>query len=204
MKGYAAGTRSPSIRARQAVALALGAVLACTASSGYTPYPAPEFTHPRSSDWINSKPLTLAELRGKVVLVEFWAFDCVNCVNSEPWVKAIARDKAGAGLVVVGVHTPELREEQFADNVRNAVKRLGIFWPVMMDADHSYWNALHNQYWPEFYIIGPDGMVDARLPGELHVGDQRAKLVEQLIDKLLAVSAEKRAASAHGPAAPAS
>ncbi|HET7756494.1 MAG TPA: redoxin domain-containing protein [Steroidobacteraceae bacterium] len=206
MKGYTAGAHPPQRRPRPTVAaaLVLGVALACDGGAAYQPYAAPEFTHAQASDWINSKPLTLAGLRGKVVLVEFWAFDCVNCVNSEPWVKAIARDKTGSGLVVVGVHTPELREEQFADNVRSAVRRLGIFWPVMMDADHSYWNALHNQYWPEFYIIGPDGMVDARVPGELHVGDERARLVEELIDKLLAASAAKSGASIRRPPASAS
>ena len=169
-----------------AVVLAVGTLLACSAAAVQTPYPAPEFTHRESADWLNSTPLQLAALRGKVVLVEFWAFECVNCLNSRAWVESIAKTKAAAGLVVVAVHTPELRAERSPDNVRAAVARLGIHYPVMIDGDYSYWNALRNQYWPAFYLIGRDGLVHGRAIGELHVGDGSARPVEALIDQLLA------------------
>jgi thiol-disulfide isomerase/thioredoxin len=145
----------------------------------------PEFTHSRPDDWINSAPLTLAALRGKVVLVEFWAFECVNCLNSRAWVQSLERSRAAGGLVVVGVHTPELSEERFPDAVRKAVVRLGIHDPVMIDEDSSYWTALHAQYWPTFCLIGRDGLLYACVPGEMHTGDPRAVKVEQALDLLL-------------------
>jgi hypothetical protein len=101
-------------------------------------------------------------------------------------VESIARRRAAAGLVVVAVHTPELRDERSPDNVRAAVARLGIDYPVMIDGDYSYWNALGNQYWPAFYLIGRDGLVHGRAIGELHVGDGTARPLETLIDQLLA------------------
>jgi thiol-disulfide isomerase/thioredoxin len=152
------------------------------------PFPAPEFTHRQQQDWLNSAPLSLAQLRGKVVLVEFWAFECVNCLNSRAWVEKIAQDKAAAGLVVVAVHTPELRDERSRDNVRAAVAQLGIHYPVMIDGDYSYWNALGNQYWPAFYLVGRDGLIHGRAYGELHVGDGSARSVEALIERLLAAA----------------
>ena len=149
------------------------------------PVPPPEFTHQGTDDWINSRPLTLASLKGKVVLVEFWAFECVNCLNSKAWVQALERNKGPAGLVVVSVHTPELADERSPAAVRRAVERLGMRNPVMIDADSSYWRALHTQYWPTFYLIGRDGMLYASVPGEMHAGDERVTKVEAAIDLLL-------------------
>jgi thiol-disulfide isomerase/thioredoxin len=172
-----------------AAALTAAALFACGAPAEQAPkgpYPAPEFTHRAPADWLNSAPLELGRLRGKVVLVEFWAFECVNCLNSKAWVESQAQAKADAGLVVVAVHTPELRDERSPDNVRAAVAQLGIHYPVMIDGDYSYWNALGNQYWPAFYVIGRDGLVHGRAIGELHVGDGSARSVETLIDQLLA------------------
>src|SRR6202048_432300 len=106
--------------------IALMALTACAAvgcARGASPGAAPEFSHRAAADWINSAPLTLAGLRGKVVLVEFWAFECVNCLNSTAWVESVARDKADAGLVVVAVHTPELPAERDPAAVRSAVER---------------------------------------------------------------------------------
>jgi thiol-disulfide isomerase/thioredoxin len=172
------------------IALAVCALSAPLAlAQEVTPRPIPEFTHPRAADWVNSAPLTMASLRGKVVLLEFWAFECSNCLNSRAWVEAVAREKAGAGLVVVGVHTPELPAERSADNVRAAVQRLGIHHPVMLDGDYSYWNALNNHYWPAFYLIGRDGRLYGRAEGELHVGEAAARRVEAALDSLLAAPA---------------
>jgi hypothetical protein len=97
----------------------------------------------------------------------------------------VARDKASAGLVVVGVHTPEVRDERSPENVRRAVARLGIRYPVMMDGDYSYWQALHNEYWPAFYLIGRDGLLYGSAIGELHAGEASARRVEAAIDQLL-------------------
>jgi thiol-disulfide isomerase/thioredoxin len=161
--------------------LALGAAATATAA----PSAPPEFTHSRPDDWINSPPLTLASLKGKVVLVEFWAFDCVNCLNSRAWVDSLEASLASRGLVVVDVHTPELAEERSPAAVRKAVERLKIHDPVMLDQDSSYWSALHVQYWPTFCLIGRDGLLYACVPGEMHRGDERADKVEQALDMLL-------------------
>jgi thiol-disulfide isomerase/thioredoxin len=169
----------------------LVALIVCTSVAfpqATTPTPAPEFTHHRDSDWVNSTPLTLTALRGKVVLVEFWAFECVNCLNSSAWVEQVERDKGAAGLVVVGVHTPELPQEKSESKVREAVQRLGIHHPVMLDTDYSYWHKLNNQYWPGFYLIGRDGKLYGHAYGEMHVGQDSAKRVEQALDLLLAAA----------------
>jgi thiol-disulfide isomerase/thioredoxin len=171
-----------------AAALSAGALLACSGAAMEAPYRAPEFTHALPADWLNSAPLALRELRGRVVLIEFWAFECVNCLNTRAWVEKIAQDKAAAGLVVVAVHTPELRAERSSDNVRAAVTRLGIHYPVMIDGDYSYSNALGNQYWPAFFLVGRDGLIHGRAIGELHVGEPSAHPVEALIDQLLAAA----------------
>jgi Redoxin len=146
---------------------------------------APEFTHKRPSEWLNSQPLTVGALKGKVVLLEVWAFKCVNCLNSRQWVESVEHGKAPQGLVVVGVHSPELSEEEAPDRVKHAVKDLGIDYPVMIDTDHTYWKALHTQVWPTFYIIGRDGRLYGPVLGEMHVGDARAQQLEQVIDELL-------------------
>lgn len=160
-------------------------LLACASVVASAPAPPPAFTHSRAEDWINSPPLTLAELKGKVVVVEFWAFECDNCIKSRAWIDSLERDNGPRGLVVVSVHTPELSEERSADAVRKAVKRLGIHYPVMIDTDHSYWNALHVQYWPTFCLIGRDGLLYACVPGEMDQGDERANKVAGALAQLL-------------------
>jgi thiol-disulfide isomerase/thioredoxin len=151
-----------------------------------SPVMAPQLTHARTQDWINSKPLTLADLHGRVVLVEFWAFDCINCLHSAAWVEALAADRRGTDLTVIGVHTPELSVERLAANVRAAVNRLGITYPVMIDGDYSYWNAFGNRYWPAFYLIDRDGRVRAQAIGEMHAGEANALRLEAAIERLLA------------------
>jgi thiol-disulfide isomerase/thioredoxin len=150
---------------------------------------APEFTHASASEWINSPPLTLHGLRGKVVLVEFWTFDCYNCRNTLPWLQAIHTEYAPRGLEVIGVHTPELPQERVPDNVRTAVKELGIPYPVMLDADFSYWRALNNRYWPAFYLVDRDGRIALAAFGELHRGTERGNRMEARIRELLATGA---------------
>jgi thiol-disulfide isomerase/thioredoxin len=172
---------------RRAALGLLGACLMLEGASGADLSRPAEFTHVSPGEWLNSAPLTLAQLRGKVVLVEFWAFACVNCRESKAWVQSVAERHAGEGLVVVAVHTPELAQEKSPDNVRDAVAQLGIRYPVMIDSDWSYWNALRNEYWPAFYIIGRDGLIHGRAVGEMHSGQYGAREVEGLIDQLLAL-----------------
>jgi thiol-disulfide isomerase/thioredoxin len=145
----------------------------------------PEFTHTKPDDWINSQPLSLAALKGKVVVLDFWAFDCVNCVRSRAWVESLEKSRGPQGLVIVSVHSPELSEERVPAAVRKAAERLRMNEPVMLDQDSSYWKALHVQYWPTFCLIGRDGLLYACVPGEMHQGDERAGKVETAIDLLL-------------------
>ena len=109
------------------------------------------------STWINSKALTLRQLRGKVVLVDFWTYSCINCLRTLPHVKAWYRTYRKAGLVVIGVHTPEFAFEHVPSNVRGAVHRLGVTYPVALDNDYRTWSAFHNQYWPAKYLIDRSG-----------------------------------------------
>jgi cytochrome c biogenesis protein CcdA/thiol-disulfide isomerase/thioredoxin len=117
--------------------------------------PAPELTG--LSNWINSKPLTLKQLRGKVVLIDFWTYSCINCLRTLPHVKAWYQTYHDKGLVVIGVHTPEFAFEHVPSNVRSAVRRLGITYPVALDNDYGTWNAFQNQYWPAKYLIDRRG-----------------------------------------------
>jgi cytochrome c biogenesis protein CcdA len=121
------------------------------------PYPAPEIAG--IQQWFNSDPLTMAQLRGKVVLVDFWTYSCINCVRGLPylvqWDKAY-RDK---GLVVIGVHAPEFEFEKNPDNVRKAIEKNGITYPVALDNKYGTWDNFKNKYWPAHYLIDTDGNV---------------------------------------------
>jgi Thiol-disulfide isomerase and thioredoxins len=150
---------------------------------------APEFTHSSQAEWLNSTPLRLSQLRGKVVLIEFWAFECVNCRRTQPWLHAIQQRYADKDFVIVSVHTPELPEERSIANVRTAIAEQRITNPVMVDGDYSYWNAMKNQYWPAFYVIDKRGRIAARAIGEMHAGEARAKELEQAIEEQLAADA---------------
>ena len=110
---------------------------------------APEFAG--ITNWFNSTPLRLADLRGKVVLVDFWTYGCVNCVNTLPHVTALYAKYKDRGFVVVGIHTPEFPFERSASNVQAALKRHGITYPVAQDNDSQTWNAYRNRYWPAQY-----------------------------------------------------
>ena len=173
---------------RQAL-LAVTAVLSGVSQAGDAPVRPAEFTHDRASEWVNSAPLKLAQLRGQVVVVEFWAFECDNCIKSRPWVEQLERDEAGKGLVVIGVHTPELSDERNAAKVRDAIRTLGIHDPVMVDQDASYWRAMKIQVWPTWCLIGRDGLLLGCVPGEMDLNDARATRVRAAIDMMLAAPA---------------
>ncbi len=170
---------------RFSISLILLAGLACFAIPA-APAPAPEFTHSSTTEWINSKPQTLAGLRGRVVLVEFWTFGCVNCRRTLPWLKAVHDRYGDQGLVIVSVHTPEFAHERDSASVRAAVEKHDIGYAVMLDNDFSYWNALGNRYWPAFYLIDRTGSVEATEIGELHRGEARGDRFEREIQRLLA------------------
>lgn len=118
---------------------------------------APEFTG--IDQWINSGPLTLQQLRGKVVLVDFWTYTCINCIHTLPYVKQWHEKYKQQGFTVVGVHTPEFPFERDPDNVKAAVKRYGLTYPVALDNRYATWKAYNNMYWPGFYLIDKQGKV---------------------------------------------
>ena len=138
------------------------------ASNGSSDLPdmgaAPEFTG--IDHWLNSKPLTLADLRGKVVLVDFWTYSCINCIRTLPYVEGWYQKYASDGLVVVGVHSPEFAFEHDTGNVSAAIARFGLTYPVAQDNEFSTWNAYSNQYWPAHYLIDATGHIRAEHFGE--------------------------------------
>lgn len=146
---------------------------------------APEFTHQDPKDWLNSAPVALKDLRGQVVLLDFWTFDCWNCYRSFPWLKSVEKRFADRQLRVIGIHSPEFDHERIRANVAQKVKEFGLDHPVMIDNDYSYWQAIGNRYWPTFYLLDKQGRIRAFYIGETHVGDRRAKKIETRIAQLL-------------------
>jgi thiol-disulfide isomerase/thioredoxin len=117
-------------------------------------------------NWFNSAPLNISDLRGKVVLVNFWTYGCSNCVATLPHVTELYAKYKDRGLVIVGIHTPEFPFERSASNVQAALKRHGITYPVAQDNDSRTWEAYHNQYWPSQYIVDQHGKIVLHHDGE--------------------------------------
>ncbi|MGO4809381.1 thioredoxin family protein [Cupriavidus sp. 2MCAB6] len=140
---------------------------------------APEFTG--ISQWLNSPPLSMQALRGKVVLVDFWTYSCVNCINTLPYVKQWYEKYKDRGLVVVGVHTPEYAFEKSTANVQAALGRLDVRYPVAQDNGYGTWSAFRNEYWPALYLIDADGRIVYQ-----HFGEGSYAETEAVIQKLLA------------------
>ncbi|WP_434563453.1 cytochrome c biogenesis protein DipZ [Pseudomonas sp. Z4-20] len=130
--------------------------------------------------WLNSPPLDREALRGKVVLVDFWTYDCINCQHTLPYVNGWAKKYEKDGLVVIGVHTPEYGYEKIIANVRDQVRKLDIQYPVAIDNQYAIWRAFNNQYWPAHYFIDAKGQVRYSHFGEGRYGEQ-----EQVIQQLL-------------------
>lgn len=139
---------------------------------------APEFE--KVSGYINSKPLILSDLKGKVVLVDFWTYSCINCIRTIPYLVDWNEKYADKGLVIVGVHTPEFEFEKNIDNVKEAVKKFGIKYPIIQDNDKGTWNAYQNQYWPRKYIIDNEGYIRYD-----HIGEGGYAETERVIQSLL-------------------
>ncbi len=150
------------------------------------PFPAAELHHDQAKDWINSKPLSLADLKGKVVLLDFWTFDCWNCYNSFPWMNNLEKRLKDKGLQLIGVHTPEFDHEKIRSNIEEKAKEFKLHHPIMIDNDFTYWRAMNNKYWPAFYIIDKKGQVRSVFFGETHEGDQQAIRIEKVLKELLA------------------
>jgi thiol-disulfide isomerase/thioredoxin len=134
-----------------------------------------------ATEWLNSPPLTATALRGKVVLIDFWTYTCINWLRTVPYVRAWAEEYADQGLVVIGVHTPEFDVEKDPDNVRGAVRDRGIDYPVVIDNEYAIWRAFDNRYWPALYFVDARGRVRHHQFGE---GDYERS--ERVIQQLLA------------------
>lgn len=141
-----------------------------------------------ATQWLNSPALTQESLRGKVVLVDFWTYSCINCLRTLPYLKAWDEKYRAQGLVIVGVHAPEFAFEKNQANVENAIHKLGIQYPVAMDNDYTIWNAYQNEYWPAHYLIDAQGKIRHQ-----HFGEGAYAKTEQMIQTLL-----KEANSANG------
>jgi thiol-disulfide isomerase/thioredoxin len=140
--------------------------------------PAPELVG--LTNWINSEPLTLQELRGKVVVIDFWTFGCYNCRNTRPHVRALYDKYKDQGLEILGIHTPEFAYEKVPDNVRSAAKEQGVIWPIALDQEFKTWRAFGNRYWPAFYVIDANGHLRYK-----HFGEGRYEHNEKVVQQLL-------------------
>jgi thiol-disulfide isomerase/thioredoxin len=144
-----------------------------------------------ATEWLNSEPLGPTELRGQVVLVDFWTLTCINWLRTEPYVRAWSQAYRNDGLVVIGVHTPEFSFEHEIDRVRQATKVRGIDYPVAIDNEYEIWSAFDNHYWPALYFVDAQGIIR-----DQHFGEGRYEQSERVIQQLLGV--ERQLVSVEG------
>ena len=203
MNRYRAGLMVVAAVALAAIALAVFRPFGSpplSAGSGSTLLPAservaaPDFAG--IDGWINSPSLTLAGLRGRVVLVDFWTFSCVNCVRTIPHLRQLYNAYRGRGFVIVGIHSPEFDFEKVPANVSAAVKRLGVAWPVALDSEMATWNAYSTQYWPTEDLIDQQGRI-----AYVHFGEGDYDVTDSAVASLLGV---RPAASARASPVPSS
>lgn len=154
--------------------LLLSLPLPATATDGAV---APPIT---SNVWLNSEPLTIASLRGKVVLVEFWTFGCYNCRNVEPWIKKWHQTYGDKGLTVIGVHAPEFSFEKKLDNLKGYIAKQQIDYAVAVDNDFDIWHAWHNRAWPTLYLVDKRGIIRYH-----RIGEGGYRVTEATIEQLL-------------------
>lgn len=152
-----------------------------------TQYPAaPEITDP--TGWINTQPFTLASLIGrKVVLVDFWTYSCINCIRTIPYLNAWYAKYKDAGLVIVGVHSPEFQFEHDINNVAAAAQQLGIQYPVVLDSNMGTWDAYNNLYWPAEYLINIDGFIVHNSIGEGNYDETETAIQQALLQRAVAL-----------------
>jgi hypothetical protein len=138
-----------------------------------------------ATEWLNSEPLGPAELRGHVVLFDFWTLTCINWLRTEPYIRAWSRAYRDDGLIVIGVHTPEFSFEHEIDLVRHAIEAMDIDYPVAVDNDYAIWNAFTNHYWPAIYFVDREGIIR-----DHHFGEGRYEQSERELQKLLGIDRE--------------
>ncbi len=168
---------------RTASVLLLLTIGACQASAQR---PLPPFTTDDPAHWFNSPPLTTTALRGKVLLLDVWTFDCWNCYRSFPWLNRLEAELADQDFRVIGIHSPEFDHERDPAQVQAKIRAFDLHHAVMMDNDFAYWRALDNRYWPAFYLVDKHGIIRHVEVGETHAGDARARRIEGKIRALLA------------------
>jgi thiol-disulfide isomerase/thioredoxin len=134
-----------------------------------------------ATGWLNSSPLTPSSLRGKVVLIDFWTYTCINWLRTLPYVRAWAEKYKDQGLVVIGVHTPEFAFEKNVDNVRRAAKDMRVGYPIALDSDYAIWRSFDNEYWPALYFVDAQGHIRHH-----HFGEGDYEQSERVIQQLLA------------------
>lgn len=142
------------------------------------------------SGYINTNPIKISDLKGKVVLIDFWTYSCINCIRTIPYLNAWYEKYADKGLVIVGVHTPEFEFEKNYDNVKAAVEKFGIKYPVVQDNDKGTWEAYQNRYWPHKYIVDDEGYIRYD-----HIGEGGYADTEKVIQSLLAEHAASKGAN---------
>ena len=147
--------------------------------------PLPEFSNFNPKHWFNSPPLKKADLKGKVVLIDVWTFDCWNCYRSFPWLHELEEKFAAKDFQVIGIHTPEFSHEKQPQNVADKITQFKLQHPVMMDNNFAYWKALRNRYWPAFYLVDKQGRLRFSYIGETHSGDLNATAMEYQIEQML-------------------
>ncbi len=154
--------------------------------------------------WLNSPPLSSNALKGKVVLIDFWTYSCINCLRALPYVEGWAAKYKDAGLVVIGVHTPEFAFEKERSNVEKAVRDLKVTYPVAIDSDYTIWKAFNNEYWPAHYFIDGKGRIRYHHFGEGEY-DESERVIRELLKEngaQLASSGDLAVSGAGAEAAP--
>jgi cytochrome c biogenesis protein CcdA/thiol-disulfide isomerase/thioredoxin len=171
---------SNAVTAPNAMAASSAAMKASGAGAGVLPIEGNAPSLAGAVEWLNSPPLTLESLRGKVVLVDFWTYSCINCLRALPYVRAWAEKYKDKGLVVIGVHAPEFAFEKNIGNVRRAVADLKVDYPVAIDNDYAIWRAFKNEYWPAHYFIDAQGRIRHHHFGEGEY-DESERIIQQLL-----------------------
>jgi thiol-disulfide isomerase/thioredoxin len=159
-------------------------LMLCLRARGEEPAPAPEF--PKESTWLQSDPLRVGNLRGRVVVVHFWTFGCINCQHNYPVYKAWQEKYKDAKLTIIGVHSPETKAEKDVERVKAKAKANGLKFPIVIDNDLGIWKAWRVRYWPSIFLIDKQGKVRYYWEGELHLDEPQPKRFAAAIDELLA------------------
>jgi thiol-disulfide isomerase/thioredoxin len=168
------------IRTRIISVVAGTALIAASVAAGQSLWQAPIFDLGGATDWLNSTPVNGKTLRRKIVLIDFWTYTCINSLRPLPYVKTWAAKYKDAGLVVIGVHTPEFSFEKERVNVENAARNLNVTYPVAIDSNYSIWRAFNNESWPAQYLVDGKGRIRFK-----HVGEGEYAEIERVIQTLL-------------------